>query len=48
MSVRISKTEDGFLVNDKPVYLDGNCKWVAEIELTSSEKKEFNNHLLSL
>lgn len=49
MAVEISQTSDETIwVNDKVVRKDMNNKWVTSRELTSAERKAFDNHLRSI
>lgn len=48
MSIQIIRTETGYRVNGKPVFKDQNGNWVTSLELSESEKRAFNEHLLSL
>ncbi len=46
MAIRITQIDESTLrINGKIVYKDANGKWIANTELTPSEKRDFLNHL---
>lgn len=49
MAITISQIDEQTIrVNDKIVYKDSNNKWIAQVQLSPSEHKEFSNHLKAI